>query len=279
MERDLILNPFLRREFEDHLQHWAVMNIMQYVYLFPYSEDRILSLVLAGATLEQLTSTAFGLSHAAILIRMVLAGADQQQDNTVGGLALKSLWSTQHCAHSYSDINAVRNLVNEPFQPHRPLPLFDERMCVPVFEKIELYIKEGHLTGADWKDSNEWKQSILLAMELFETSVKLATTKFVSTTPKFAAPYRLFIRNFPHLVNFILLEPTKEEAKEIEEWLDAGGMMQPDDPLLARTDGTGKNPAKAERNRKKKAKKLAKKANEVNFVEEEAKRVEDSELD
>jgi hypothetical protein len=282
MELDLVFHKFLWQNFEDHLRHWAEMTMEQLMFVSSYSENRISSLLLAGATLEQLTLPLFASSNADILVKMMFSQASVIKASTgmICFMALQSCGLKRHCAHSHFDIDALRNLVNEPFKtPRLRVPLFDKRMYVLVLEKIELYIKQGDLTGADWKDSNKWKQSILSALELFDTSFKLATRKFFSTTPKFAAPYHHFIRNFTHIINWTLLEPTDEEVKEIEEWLDAGGMMQPDDPLLARTDGTKKSCTKAGKNARKKAKKLAKTVNEVNVDAEELKQMRELGLD
>jgi hypothetical protein len=165
-----------------------------------------------------------------------------------------------HCAHDLCDLNAVRRLADQTFRSpsFNVIPPFDEAIAIPVFKKIEYHVRRGDLIGDDWKDPIKWKKSVISAMRIYATSLRSATETFFSTTPKLVAPYRHFIRNFPHIIEFAAVIQSHEIMEGVDEWLAQGGMMQPDDPLFARDDGMMKTSSKAEKNAKKKAKRLAK---------------------
>jgi hypothetical protein len=329
VERERLIKQFLERNFENHLHQYAMNKVQTKAKL--WNSSRVLTLLLEGITLEQLSSNSLADSNAQSLVRilfhdkrsldidpakralmalgpvgpMTVKEDREEMDKVLERVTAEGLtgpagayaWAlglramqvrhdreiagSMHCLHGLFNLNAVRKLADQAFQPAQALQTFNEVIAVPVIKKIELYIQRGYLTGDDWQDPIRWKSSVISAMRIFFHSLNSATSSFVSTTPKFAAPYRHFVRNFPHLIQFVALRPTSQGdmgMEVISKWLEQGGLMSSDDPLLVQ-DGMVQTSTQKEKNARKEAKKLAKEVNAVDVEGEELKQMTDLNLD
>jgi hypothetical protein len=133
------------------------------------------------------------------------------------------------CSHDLFDLDAVKKLFELPERCLPPLPPLEATTSSSLFKQIQRLISRGDIAGDEWDDSTIWRPTILMALKIFSTSLRLAVSSFVATEATFAAFHRQFLQEFPHLLQFISSFPLALTDTRI--FVESGGFMAVDDPI------------------------------------------------
>jgi hypothetical protein len=273
VERERIIGDLLMRDFDSEFRRQVTLDLEYSVEKEEIFQSRIIELALGGVSLEEIASSKISAdSHARFLAHMIF-NRTRQSESVWGAQAVllmgptrlgpdisvafeayveylgagdmselidqahykrtaKNDWVWIERLDDFNDFELVKRSIE--YHRSEPLPLSAESSTTNLFQQIKRHILRGEISGEEWRNEVNWKESVRLALKIFSTSLRSAISTFLATTPTFGAIHRQFVRDLSSPISWISFVNLAYPAAygEIIDFLDNGGTMKRDDRMV-----------------------------------------------